>query len=71
MQYQIKKQKTVVEVIVSQFICRFGTLLQILTVQETNLTSSLFKEVCDFLLIDEVQTSSVRLQGSFVLNRVI
>ena len=51
--YAMSNQETsaIVKIIVNEFICRFGTTLQILSDQGTNFQSKLFTEVCDFLKI--------------------
>ncbi|XP_053407921.1 uncharacterized protein LOC128559642 [Mercenaria mercenaria] len=55
-----QESQTIVKVLVNEFICRFGTPMHILTDQGTNFTSTLFKEICEFLHIDKDQTSSMR-----------
>ena len=69
--YAIPNQETqtIVKVLVDEYICRFGTPMQILTDQGSNFTSSLFKEVCEFLHIDKVQTSSMRPQANGTAER--
>ncbi|MCG7877685.1 MAG: RNase H-like domain-containing protein [Candidatus Thiodiazotropha endolucinida] len=69
--YAIPNQEssTLVEVIVNEFICRFGTPLQILTDQGTNFQSKLFSEVCNFLKIDKINTSSMRPQANGTVER--
>lgn len=69
--YAIKNQesRTIADVIVNEFICRFGTPLQILSDQGTGFTSKLFTEVCDLLKIDKVRTSSMRPQANGIVER--
>ena len=55
--------------IVNEFICRFGTPLQILSDQGTNFQSKLFTEVCDLLKIDKARTSSMRPQANGTVER--
>lgn len=63
-----QESQTSVQVIVNEFICRFGTRLRIQTHQGTDFTLILFKEVCDLLHIDRIQTSIMRPQQMAPLN---
>ena len=64
-----QETSTIVEIIVNEFICRFGTPLQILSDQGSNFQSKLFSEVCNFLKIDKVNTSSMRPQANGTVER--
>ncbi|XP_053407992.1 uncharacterized protein LOC128559684 [Mercenaria mercenaria] len=64
-----QESQTIVKVLVNEFICRFGTPMQILTDQGTNFTSTLFKEICEFLHTDKVQTSSMRHMANGIAER--
>ena len=64
-----QEAKTIAEVIVNEFICRFGTPLQILSDQGSNFQSKLFTEVCEMLKIDKVRTSSMRPQANGTVER--
>ena len=64
-----QETSTIVKIIVNEFICRFGTPLQILSDQGTNFQSKLFTEVCDFLKIDKINTSSMRPQANGTVER--
>jgi transposase InsO family protein len=59
-----QEAKTVAKVFVNEFVCRYGTPLQILTDQGTNFESQLFKEMCIFLHIDKVRTSTNHPQAN-------
>ena len=60
---------SIANVIVTRFICRFGTPLQILSDQGTNFQSKLFSEVCNLLMIDKINTSSMRPQANGTMER--
>jgi hypothetical protein len=59
-----QEAKTIADVLVNNFICRFGCPQQILSDKGTNFTSQLFQDICDFLHIDKVTTSSLRPQSN-------
>ncbi|MCG7866651.1 MAG: DDE-type integrase/transposase/recombinase [Candidatus Thiodiazotropha taylori] len=60
---------TIVKILVNEFICRFGTPLQILSDQGSNFQAKLFTDVCHFLKIDKVRTSSMRPQANGSVER--
>jgi hypothetical protein len=47
---------TIMEVLVDQFVCRFGTPMQLHSDQGTNFQSNAFNEMCDYLSIDKSKT---------------
>ena len=69
--YALSNQEasSIANVIVKEFICRFGTPLQILSDQGTNFQSKLFSEVCNLLMIDKINTSSMRPQANGIVER--
>ena len=64
-----QEASSITNVIVNEFICRFGTPLQILSDQGTNFQSKLFSEVCNLLMIDKINTSSMRPQANGIVER--
>ena len=64
-----QEAKTIVEVIVNEFVCRFGTPLQILSDQGSNFQADIFSQVCNFLQIDKTRTSSMRPQANGSVER--
>ena len=44
-----QESTTIMEVFVDQFVCRFGTPMQLHSDQGTNFQSNAFKEMCDYL----------------------
>ena len=64
-----QEAKTIVEVIVNEFVCRFGTPLQILSDQGSNFMADIFNQVCNFLQIDKIRTSSMRPQANGSVER--
>lgn len=64
-----QEAQTVAEVIVNEFICRWGTPFKILSDQVSNFELRLFKKVCDMLKIDKVRTSSMRPQANGIVER--
>ena len=70
--YVIPNQEalTIAEVIVNEFICRFGIPLPILSDEGTNFQSKLFTEVCDLLKIDKDRTSRIRPQANGTVERL-
>jgi transposase InsO family protein len=55
---------TIMEVLVDQFVCQFGTPMQLHSDQGTNFQSNAFKEMCDYLSIDKTKTCSYRPQSN-------
>ena len=64
-----QEASSIANVIVNEFICRFGTPLQILSDQGTNFQSKLFSKVCNLLMIDKINTSSMRPQANGIVER--
>ena len=54
---------------VENFVCRFGTPLEILTDQGRQFEANLFKEVCELLDIDKTRTSPWRPQTNGMVER--
>ncbi|MES9880251.1 MAG: RNase H-like domain-containing protein [Sedimenticola sp.] len=51
------RARTVAEVVVNEFICRFGAPVNILTDQGRDFESKLFKEMCDILGVEKIRTT--------------
>lgn len=64
-----QEARTIVTVFVNEFICRYGTPLQIITDQGKNFESNVFKEVCDLLQIDKTRTTSYHPQANGTAER--
>ena len=64
--YALKNQeaRTIADTFVNQFICRFGTPLQIVTDQGSNFMSQLFIDMCELLHVDKVNTSNQHPQSN-------
>ena len=69
--YAIPNQEaeTVVKVIVNEFLCRFGTPLQIHSDQGRNFESQLFQQMCQLFHIDKTRTTSMRPQSNGNIER--
>ena len=61
--------ETVAAVLVEEFICRFGTPVQIHTDQGRNFESNLFREVCRLLDIDKTRTTPFHPQSDGMVER--
>ena len=59
----------VANALIDNFICRFGTPLQLHTDKGTNFESELFRKVCDLLGIDKTRTTSYRPQSNGAVER--
>ena len=59
-----QESTTVVKAFVDNFICKFGTPLQLHSDQGRNFESELFKDMCNFLGIDKTRTTSFRPQSN-------
>ena len=64
MALQNQEASTVSRALVDNFICRFGTPLQLHSDQGRNFESELFKELCSYLGIDKTRTTSFRPQSN-------
>ena len=60
---------TVVKVMVDEFICRFGTPLQIHSDQGSSFESQIFKGMCELFQIDKTRTTSQRPQSNGCVER--
>ena len=60
---------TIAEVFVNEFICRYGTPLQVHTDQGRNFESRLFKEMCNLFKINKTRTTSFRPQANGTVER--
>ena len=69
--YAVPNQEaaTIAEKLVSEFICRFGAPLQILTDQGCQFESKLFVEICSLLDIDKTRTSGFHPQTNGMVER--
>ena len=58
--YAIPNQEahTIIKVFVNEFVCRFGSPLQLHSDLGTNFQSTAFRQMCDFLHIDKTNTSN-------------
>lgn len=61
-----QKAETVSRTLVENWICRFGTLCELVTDQGTNFMSKVFSDVCKILKIRKINTSAYHLQASLV-----
>lgn len=59
-----QEAKTVAKAFVNEFLCRFGTPLQIHSDQGSNFGSKLFHDMCDLFQIDKTRTTSMRPQAN-------
>lgn len=57
-----QETNTVIKAFVNEFVCRFGTSLQLHSDQGSNFESKAFKQMCSFLKIDKTRTTSMRPQ---------
>lgn len=64
-----QESTTVAKALVDNFICRFGSPLQLHSDQGRNFESNLFKDVCSFLGIDKTRTTSFRPQSNGQVER--
>ena len=64
--YAIPDQEslTIAKIIVDEFICRFGTPLQIHSDQGRSFEAKLFQDLCNLLQIDKTRTTSQRPQAN-------
>ena len=60
---------TIAEKLVTEFVCRFGAPMQILTDQVRQFESKLFAEICTLLDIDKTRTSSFHPQTNGLVER--
>ena len=60
---------TIAEKLVTEFVCRFGAPMQILTDQGRQFESKLFAEICTLLDIDKTRTSSFHPQTNGLVER--
>ncbi|VDI08256.1 Hypothetical predicted protein [Mytilus galloprovincialis] len=61
---------TVTTTLVNEFICRYGTPIQILTDQGQNFESNIFQDTCKMLGIDKVRTSGLRPSSNGNVERI-
>ena len=54
---------------INNFVCRFGTPLQLHTDKGSNFESELFRKMCDLLGIDKTRTTSYRPQSNGAVER--
>ena len=59
-----QESSTITKTIVNEFICRFGTPLQIHSDQGRSFEAKLFQDLCDFLKIDKTRTTSQHPQSN-------
>jgi len=59
----------VANALIDNFICRFGTPLQLHTDKGSNFESELFRKTCDLLGIDKTRTTSYRPQSNGAVER--
>lgn len=64
-----QEAQTIATVFVNEFICRFGTPLQIHTDQGRNFESRIFKEMCELFRIHKTRTTSFRPQANGTVER--
>ena len=64
-----QEAKTVAEILVKKFICRFGTPRQLHTDQGRNFESLLMQEVCQLLGIDKTRTSPYHPESDGLVER--
>ncbi|CAG2228478.1 unnamed protein product [Mytilus edulis] len=69
MEFQIKKAATVAKIFVNEFVCKFGTPLQIHTDQGANFESKIFKQMCELLCIDKTRSTSFHPQSNGCVER--
>ena len=64
--YAIPNQEanTIIEVFVNEFVCRWGTPLQLHTDLGSNLQSTAFRQMCALLHIDKTNTTPMRPQAN-------
>ena len=60
---------TIAEKLVSEFICRFGAPLRILTDQGRQFESKLFEEICSLLDKDKTRTNGFHPQTNGMVDR--
>ena len=64
-----QEAETVARAFVDNFVCRFGTPLQLHTDQGRNFESQLFSELCKYLDIQKTRTTSLRPQANGLVER--
>ena len=69
--YAIPRQdtETVAEVLVNEFVCRFGVPLELHSDQGTNFESAVFKEMCRLLGIRKTRTTPLHPQSDGMVER--
>ncbi|VDI82433.1 Hypothetical predicted protein [Mytilus galloprovincialis] len=60
---------TVAKIFVNEFVCKFGTPLQIHTDQGANFESKIFKGMCELLCIDKTRSTSFHPQSNGCVER--
>ena len=65
-----QEASTIAVAFVHNFICRFGTPLQVHTDQGRNFESSLMKQMCDLFCIHKTRTTSYRPQSNGSVERM-
>lgn len=64
-----QESATVAKFLVNEFVCRFGTPLQIHTDQGSNFESRMFHQLCDLLCVDKTRTTSFHPQSNGCVER--
>ena len=64
-----QEAKTVAEVLVSEFVSRFGVPLEIHSDQGTNFESAVFREMCSLLDIKKTRTTPLHPQSDGMVER--
>ena len=64
-----QESTTITTAFVDNFVCRFGTPLQLHSDRGTNFESSIFKGMCDLLHIDKTRTTAMRPQSNGNIER--
>ena len=69
--YAIPDQEasTIAKTLVNEFVCRFGTPLQVHSDQGASFQSHVFNQMCDLLCIDKTRTTSFRPQSNGCVER--
>jgi hypothetical protein len=65
-----QEAKTVAEIFVKEFVCRYGTPRQLHSDQGSNFQSDLFKKVCQMLEIDKSRTTPYHPQSIGLVERM-
>ncbi|KAK3100422.1 hypothetical protein FSP39_019732 [Pinctada imbricata] len=64
-----QESTTIAQAFVDNFVCRFGTPLQLHSDRGTNFESSVFKGMCELLQIDKTRTTAMRPQSNGNIER--